>query len=432
MSIEVTTPLIHKSLSSFLLGITPGANIYDNPNQQGTKIPAWFIVHRSPVTIVREIGRAWLTYEIDLYYMLQLNLPNTFDQYAAIADSLNTSFEYLTIFGTTSKIHVLERNWSLQLDCLKYSITLKLRVSRETVLCEKMRVIEDLQVFLKNQPVSPTYFIITVLPSENGVCRSNVSTALEGNTIVLTAVPNDSCTLQSLTVLSGSEVIETTLVDDDYLFVMPKHDVVVVCVFVREYPIEEVGYFSPSKSPVNFTGIGDHYVYGGDGSTFRLDPQFEYTPKNYVLSDDTTITIPSTLARKVYFRYGQGETFFDSWLMLYHYVYYVLNSVVSIHYEKNPAILYTAWVNSDKSSKTIDTNMSVYLYDEDGNQISIPTESYKRAVIVFYYNGDVKNSNFNGNSVKIRIIDNNTFRIRTSETLTIDKVEYSIQPVVSW
>lgn len=159
MPVVVDTPLIHKSLSAYLLTLTPNANIYDNPNQQGTKIPAWFIVHRSPVSIVREIGRAWLTYEIDLYYMLQLNMTNTFDQYAYIADQMNTSFEYLNIFGTESKIHVLERSWGLQLDCLKYSITLKLRVSRSTVLNEKMRVIEDMQVFLKNQPPEPVRIV---------------------------------------------------------------------------------------------------------------------------------------------------------------------------------------------------------------------------------------------------------------------------------
>ena len=44
MPVVVDTPLIHKSLSAYLLTLTPNANIYDNPNQQGTKIPAWFIM----------------------------------------------------------------------------------------------------------------------------------------------------------------------------------------------------------------------------------------------------------------------------------------------------------------------------------------------------------------------------------------------------
>lgn len=264
MSIEVTTPLIHKSLSSFLLGITPGANIYDNPNQQGTKIPAWFIVHRAPVMIVREIGRAWLTYEIDLYYMLQLNLPNTFDLYAAIADSLNTSFEYLTIFGTTSKIHVLERNWSLQLDCLKYSITLKLRVSRDTVLCEKMRVIEDLQVFLKNQPIEPTRYDISIEPSEHGYLVSNVSTAIAGNNVVLSVFPDTGYSLSNLVVLFGEETIDTVKVDDDYWFTMPSGNVNVFSSFI-------LGPGPTPPEPFDKQGVTGTFQLWGEATTTGIE-----------------------------------------------------------------------------------------------------------------------------------------------------------------
>lgn len=264
MSIEVTTPLIHKSLSTFLLSITPGASIYDNPNQQCTKIPAWFIIHRSPVSIVREIGRTWLTYEIDLFYMLELNLPNTFDQYAAIADSLNTSFEYLTIFGTTSKIHVLERNWALQLDCLKYSITLKLRVSRDTVLCEKMRVIEDLQVFLKNQPVEPTRYDVVIEPAENGYVLSNVSTAVAGNNVVLTVYPDTGYSLSNLVVLSGEETIDTVKVDDDYWFTMPDGAVNVFSTFT-------LGPGPEPPKPFDAQGVTGTFQLWGDSPTTGIE-----------------------------------------------------------------------------------------------------------------------------------------------------------------
>lgn len=158
--IAIDTPLIHKSIAIVLSSINSNAYIYDNPNQQATKLPAWFITHREPVKIEREIGRAWLIYSIDLFYMLEYNTPRLFDDYATVADSLNTSLIYLPIYGLDGvKTQVYEREWGLQLDALKYSFTLRFRVKQDTVPDEKMQVIEDLSVFLKNQ--SESYIIFT-------------------------------------------------------------------------------------------------------------------------------------------------------------------------------------------------------------------------------------------------------------------------------
>ena len=152
--IAIDTSLIHKSIATVLSSINSNAYIYDNPNQQATKLPAWFITHREPVKIEREIGRAWLIYSIDLFYMLEYNTPRLFDDYATVADSLNTSLIYLPIYGLDGvKTQVYEREWGLQLDALKYSFTLRFRVKQDTVPDEKMQVIEDLSVFLKNQNV---------------------------------------------------------------------------------------------------------------------------------------------------------------------------------------------------------------------------------------------------------------------------------------
>jgi hypothetical protein len=429
MPVVVDTPLIHKSLSAYLLTLTPDANIYDNPNQQGTKIPAWFIVHRSPVSIVREIGRAWLTYEIDLYYMLQLNMTNTFDQYAYIADQMNTSFEYLNIFGTESKIHVLERSWGLQLDCLKYSITLKLRVSRSTVLNEKMRVIEDMQVFLKNQPPEPERYAIVIEPSQNGHIDSSSETSIAGQKITLQVFPDDGYELESLSVMAGETPIPTQQTSEGIVFTMPEHAVTVSSIFKSK---EKYAYFSFDKSPVTFSSSGDHYTYDESGNTLHLDPQFEYIPKAYHMADGSIVEIPGYHARRVYFLYGRGSSYFNDWLMLYHYTYYMLENVVSLNYEKREAQLYTAWVSPSKLAKTIEPNMTVNLYDDNGNQIAAPNPGPLRVVVVFYYNGGLKNSNFDGESVRIRVTDYGLIQIRTVERLTIEKVEYSIQPVFNW
>ena len=155
MAIIIDTPTIHKSLAQLVLSITPNACVYDNPNQQGTRLPAWFIVHREPVDIKEDLhGRWWLNYHIDLFYMLDFNGPHLFDDYSAIADRLGESGEYLPIYGHENVvIHAFERSWGMYMDALKCSMTFKIRVTRDSTPPVYMEVIEDLQVFLKNQKV---------------------------------------------------------------------------------------------------------------------------------------------------------------------------------------------------------------------------------------------------------------------------------------
>lgn len=155
MAIIIDTPTIHKSLAQLVLSITPNAYVYDNPNQQGTHLPAWFIVHREPVDIKEDLhGRWWLNYHIDLFYMLDFNGPHLFDDYSAIADRLGEMGEYLPIYGHDNVvIHAFERSWGMYMDALKCSMTFKIRVTRDSTPPVYMDVIEDLSVFLKNQKV---------------------------------------------------------------------------------------------------------------------------------------------------------------------------------------------------------------------------------------------------------------------------------------
>ena len=80
MAIQIDTPTVHRSIAQALRGVTPEATIYDNPNQQATRLPAWFIVHREPVRIEREISRWVLVYALDLVYMLDFNITGLYDK----------------------------------------------------------------------------------------------------------------------------------------------------------------------------------------------------------------------------------------------------------------------------------------------------------------------------------------------------------------
>lgn len=151
MPIQIDTQVIHASIASVLNGIDSSAQIFDNPTQQGTPYPAWYIIHRSPVERQREVGNRYvLVYQIDIWYLLQQNITRMYDQYTAIAEMLQESIEYLPIYGYKGiTVHTYENSWSLEMSAMKYSITLRLRCSRSTEPDTKMAVIENFEVFLK-------------------------------------------------------------------------------------------------------------------------------------------------------------------------------------------------------------------------------------------------------------------------------------------
>lgn len=158
MAIEISTQVIHASFANVINKIQPGANIYDNPNQQGTTYPAWFIVHRSPVELQRHVGkrnngnRYLITFQIDLWYMLQQNITRLFDQYTQIAEQLAYHLQYLPIFGSDAVTQVYDQSWSLELNALKYSTTIKLRVyTDEKFVFTPMEVIYDFETYIKGQ-----------------------------------------------------------------------------------------------------------------------------------------------------------------------------------------------------------------------------------------------------------------------------------------
>lgn len=175
MSIEISTQIIHASYAAVINSIDPNANIYDNPNQQGTAYPAWFIVHRAPVEVQRDVGKRYggnrytLTYMIDIWYMIQQNIPRLYDQYTQVAEELDSKMDYLPIHGSDAVVHVYDRSWSLELSCLKYSTTLRLRVYRNNPNYDDTTIdVITTDVFLKELfPMEHVYFQNTMHPEFN-------------------------------------------------------------------------------------------------------------------------------------------------------------------------------------------------------------------------------------------------------------------------
>lgn len=163
---EISTALVHRSLAAVCAATTPDAHIYDNPNQQGTKLPCWFIVHREPVSIIRENQRrAWLVYAVDLYHMRELNTPRLFDEYSAVGDALDSVLTYLPVYGTTDTLlHVYERSWELAMNCLKYSLTLRVRCAPDLPPPSMMETL-TMDVFLKSIPRIVSVRFVSAIPA---------------------------------------------------------------------------------------------------------------------------------------------------------------------------------------------------------------------------------------------------------------------------
>ncbi|MBQ1759761.1 MAG: hypothetical protein IIZ94_08765, partial [Prevotella sp.] len=73
---------------------------------------------------------------------------------------------YLPLYDSDVIVHVYERSWELAMNCLKYSLTLRFRVSPEVALVPKMQVIEDLRTFIKSLGiVKQVHYICSQFPS---------------------------------------------------------------------------------------------------------------------------------------------------------------------------------------------------------------------------------------------------------------------------
>lgn len=123
-----------RSLADYLAPVLPGVTFYDNPNQQGTKMPAMFLQRTRAKIAMKMGGRFLRQLGLDLVCLVDYNQVDMDDQYARAADILDERMETFPYSsggdGKTILLRAYERNWSIQDDALHYKFDLKLWVSR--------------------------------------------------------------------------------------------------------------------------------------------------------------------------------------------------------------------------------------------------------------------------------------------------------------
>ena len=195
--------------------------------------------------------------------------------------------------------------------------------------------------------------------------------------------------------------------------------------------VEEDAYLSSGGNERTMHSSGNYYLIKADLSGFLyFDPRYEYMPIKYIRYADgqeTDAVLPNDLISVCYFTLSSNSSFRA-------YVYNKVESTASytrLVYRKSPATLRTAYLNADKTPSTIGSGSTYYLYDENGGQI-IKSDGNQRDQIAYYYvNGErLLNINGSGNPI-VRMTDSgNRLQIGVSSSMTIEKLEFSTQPVV--
>jgi len=152
MKPEISVDIISLSLAGTLEAQFPDSTVYDNPNQQGTELPAWFIIFMPGTSINKEIGNRYKrTLNVDLVYLEDFNLADLYDRYRRAAERLDEILDKLSSPDGAEQwlIHTFDRKWRIDPSALHYEFRLEIRVSVGKQPDPKMRRIEKLNVNIK-------------------------------------------------------------------------------------------------------------------------------------------------------------------------------------------------------------------------------------------------------------------------------------------
>ena len=122
---------VNQAIADAVVSAIPGVTVYDNPNQQDTKLPAVFINYRGEQPTKRGIDNRWTqTLKFDLSYTVDYNLPNMNDLYRAAAELLADALTELQ-YADGVKLRTLNHSWHIESgDALHYQFDVPVRMMK--------------------------------------------------------------------------------------------------------------------------------------------------------------------------------------------------------------------------------------------------------------------------------------------------------------
>lgn len=127
-----TVSTVAKSLAAYLSPVLPGVTMYEDPNQQGSRMPCMFLQQRYVRTQLRQAGRWLRTIGLDLTYLEDYNLPDLQRRYQAAAEALDLVMETIPytdgVGDGTTLLRTYDRMWTIDLDAMHYKFELRVWV----------------------------------------------------------------------------------------------------------------------------------------------------------------------------------------------------------------------------------------------------------------------------------------------------------------
>ena len=149
---KISIPIIDNAIAGLLKQLFPGVSVYNNPNQQGTALPAFFIQHMPNSGVTKQISERYKRkLFIDLVYMDEYNLTDTNDIYLGVAETLDINLELFPVVqdNETFYMRTYERTWSVELGALHYKFHLEFRTTISKSNKKRMAKIQKMNLHLK-------------------------------------------------------------------------------------------------------------------------------------------------------------------------------------------------------------------------------------------------------------------------------------------
>lgn len=145
-----TVKTLAQSLADYLSPEFPGVTFFEDPNQQGTTVPAMFLQVRYTQKEDGLGGRVKRTLGLDLTYLEDYNLPNLSALYSAAEEKLALLLRNVpyTNNGETALLHARNVEGNIDLDAAheKFELVLFLEPEDDSVLMESMTLDLNIEV----------------------------------------------------------------------------------------------------------------------------------------------------------------------------------------------------------------------------------------------------------------------------------------------
>lgn len=129
---EFSIKNLAQSLADHLAPYFPSVHFYEDPNQQGAKLPCMFLQQRGGEIRLRQAGRLLRTIRLDLVYLEQFNRPDLQQVYTGAAEVLDEVLELFSYVsgGESDLLRTYDRDWTVEPDALHYKFELRVWVTK--------------------------------------------------------------------------------------------------------------------------------------------------------------------------------------------------------------------------------------------------------------------------------------------------------------